>query len=288
MFGKNKNKKDSLPGISDKERVNEVKKNYPFRVYLKDVYGSSTKKGKPFGVERWIDSDTATVYLRNTEVGFKERFPEDDDEFKMYELTELDKNILLLEKKLASEMKQDGNDNIKDIQYDLRIFKKHKRSLELRGRGSYMNLDADGIPYFTFRRKGNFKLPEFDNVDLDTIYTPSETKIKKASELLDMKKEKYSRFNKNLTTINMILFFCLIFFGGLLVWWSLKLNAVSNESAVVQLNDRIDQTAVYCAEQYGKAGDNFLIASETVLNITKNLTNLTKLPETNVGDLTPK
>ena len=134
-----------------------------------------------------------------------------------------------------------------------------------------MNYDEDGVPYFVFRRKGNFKFPEFDNIDLDTIYTPSETKIKRASELLDMKKDKYSKFAKNLMTINMTLFFALIIFGGLLVWWSLKLNSVSNESAVVKLQERIDDTGIFCAEQYGLAGQNFYESSIYVKNITETI-----------------
>jgi len=290
MFGRKKktdNKKEENE-YSNKEKVKEVKKNYPYKVYLKDVYGSSTKKLKPFGVERWIDEKTATVYLRNTENGFKERLPEDSDEFKMYELTEVSRNIIKLEKQLAKETRKDGAENIKDIQYSLIISKKHKRSLELQGRGSYMNLDDDGVPYFVFRRKGMFKLPEFDNVELDTIYTPSETKIKKASELMDMKKEKYSKFNKNITTINMVLFFCLIFFGGLLVWWSLKLNAVSNESAVIQLQERIDDSAMFCAEMYGRAGENFLEASKYAVNITKGLVESKKTPPINLGNVIPE
>jgi len=287
VFGKKKDDK-KVTEFNDKDKIKEAKKDYPYKVYIKDVYGSSTKKLKPFGVERWIDENTATVYLRNIEMTFKERLPEDSDDFKMYNLEEVSKNIKILEKKLAKETKKDGDENIKDIQYSLLIAKKHQRSLKLQGRGSYMNIDDDGVPYFVFRRRGMFKLPEFDNVDLDTLYTPSETKIKKASELLDMKKEKYSRFNKNITTINMILFFCLLGFGGLLVWWSLALNGVSNDSAVVKLQERIDDTGVYCAEMYGQAGRNFLEASEYSLNLTKTAVNTNTPTPLELGEVTPE
>jgi len=51
----------------NKEEALKVKDQikYPYRVYLKDITGSSTKKHKPFGVERFIDVDNSTVSLFN-------------------------------------------------------------------------------------------------------------------------------------------------------------------------------------------------------------------------------
>ncbi len=273
MFGKNKDKKEvkEIETFDEKKKIKEEKKNYPYRVYLKDITGSSTKKLLPFGVERWIDENDGTVWLRNSTNNFKEREPVDSDEFKMYEIKELDKNIKILEKKLAKEMKEDTSENIKNIQYELMLYKNFKRSLELQGKGSYMNIDSDGVPYFVFRRKGAFKFPEFDNVELDTIYTPSQTKIKKASELLDIKKEKYSKFQKQLTTASMVFFIINILFGGGLVYWSFALNGMADDSAVQQLQNRVDEAGLYCAELYGQAGVNFVKASEYAVNITESL-----------------
>ncbi|MDH4127277.1 MAG: hypothetical protein OEV44_00875 [Spirochaetota bacterium] len=256
----------------NKGNTKDEKKNYPYRVYIKDIHGSSTKKITHYGVQRLIDEDNSTVWLFNPDTKFKEMMPEDTDDFKIYQINEVKIKILETEKALAKELKKDDPEiNKKNLEYDLRLYKNRLRSLELQGRGSYMNYDEDGVPYFVFRRKGNFKFPEFDNIDLDTIYTPSESKIKKASDLLDMKKEKYSKFAKNLMTINMTLFICLILFLGGLVWWSFKLNALSNESAVTQLQNRIDETSLYCAEKYGQAGQNFYDSSVYVKNITETI-----------------
>jgi len=141
----------------------------------------------------------------------------------------------------------------------------------LQGKGSYLNIDEDGKPYYVFRRKGNFKLPEFDNVDIDTLYTPSESKIKKASELLEMKREKYSKFQRNAATLLVTFFVIQLLFLGGLVYWSFKLNTMSNDSAITQMQERIDDSGLYCAEKYGEAGENFYHSSLYVKNITETL-----------------
>lgn len=282
------NKKDKVK--EDKEdnvKVTE-KKKYPYRVYIKDIGGSSTKKQLHFGVERFIDIDNSTVWLFNPDYNFKEIMPEDTDDFKIYKIEEVKDKIAELEIALAKEIKKDDPDvNKKNIEYELRLFRNRLRSLQLQGRGSYQNYDEDGTPYYTFRRKGNFKFPEFDNVELDTMYTPSETKIKRASELLDMKNQKYSKFQKNLTSITMTFFILLVICAGLLVWWSFKLSALSNESAVVQLQQNIDETALYCAEMYGKAGQNFLDSSIHVKNITETLVQDLNKPSTIIDGIQP-
>jgi len=275
----------------NKEEALKVKDQikYPYRVYLKDITGSSTKKHKPFGVERFIDVDNSTVSLFNPNFFFKEIFPEDSDEFKIYQIEEVTEKIKELEVSLAKEIKKDDPlINRKNIEYDLNIFKNRLRSLQLQGRGSYMNYDDDGTPYFVFRRKGNYKFPEFDNVELDTIYTPSETKIKQASELLDMKNEKYSKFKKNLNNITMTLFIVLMIFGGLLVWWSLQLNALSNESAITLINAKVDQGALYCMEKYGQAGENFYDASVAAKNFTETIVKDLYKPSAVIGGVSPR
>ncbi len=274
----------------DREESKKIKdqRKYPYRVYLKDIGGSATKKHAPFGVERFIDVDNSTVYLRNTGNGFKEIMPEDTDDYKIYAIEDVKTKIGKLVKALAKEIDHDDPEvNKRNIEHDLRLFRNRLRSLELQGRGSYQNYDDDGTPYFVFRRKGNFKFPEFDNVELDTLYTPSETKIKKASELLDMKNEKYSKFQSNLTSITMTFFVLLVICAGMLVWWSLKLGAVSNDSAVVQLQERIDETALYCADMYGQAGENFYDSSIYVKNITETLVKDLHKPSVVIDGITP-
>ena len=264
-----------------KEELNEVnsanikvigKGNFHYRVYIKEIEDSYTKKVNNFGVERYIDEEKGTVMLRNNEWKFNEPKPSNDKSYKIYKLKEVEAKIQELEKALSKEIKKDDPKiNRKDIEEELNIYKSTKRSIELQGKGSYLNVDENGTPYFVFRRKGNFKLPEFDNVDIDTIYTPSEAKIKKGSELLDMKKEKYSKFQKTTATLISIMVVLGLFFFGGNIYWSFKLNALSNDSVVTQLNNQMDETALYCAEKYGEAGKNFYDSSLYVKNITETI-----------------
>jgi len=264
-------KKDNKKNTNDDSRVKTDKK-YHYRVYIKEIEDNYTHKKGHFMVERYIDESKGTVMLRNEETKFNEPKPSNDESYKIYKLKEVDQKILKLEKDLSKELKiDDPNVNRKDIEEELKTYKGIKRSLELRGKGSYLNIDEDGTPYFVFRRKGNFKLPEYDNVDIDTIYTPTEAKIKKGSELLDMKREKYSRFQRNLTTIVMTFFIIQMFLLGGLAWWSFKLNGLSNDSAITKMQNQIDETALYCANKYGEAGKNFYDSSLYVKNITETL-----------------
>ena len=268
------NKKEEIVDSTKIDEKSKIKKeaNYDYRVYLKDIHGSNTKRVIHFGVKRFVDEDTSSVYLLNDQYKFREPLPEDSNDWKIYKLAEVNQKIKEIEKALAKELqKDDPKVNRKNLEYDLSIYNNIKRSLELQGRGSYLNTDEDGVQYFVFRRKGNFKLPEFDNVDLDTIYTPSEAKIKEASELLDMKKEKYSKFLRNMQTIMVVWFFLMLVLTGALAWYSLKLNKQYDESIVSQINARVDETALYCAKMYGDAGENFYESSIYVKNITETL-----------------
>jgi len=250
----------------------KTKSKFIYRVYIKEIEDSYTRKINSFDVERYIDEEKGTVMLRSETYKFNEPKPSNDKSYKIYKLQEIETKIKELETALSKEIKKDDPKiNRKDIEEELNMYKSTKRSLELQGKGSYLNVDMDGTPYFVFRRNGNFKLPEFDNIDIDTLYTPSEAKIKKGSELLDMKREKYSKYQKLGAGIMITLFVMQLLFAGGLVWWSFKLNALSNDSVVTQLKAQMDETALYCAEKYGEAGKNFYDSSLYVKNITETI-----------------
>ena len=274
-FKSKKKEKLQVENINEENKKNtkvQSKDKFHYRVYIKEIEDSYTKKVSHFGVERYIDEEKGTVMLRNEVYKFNEPKPSNEKAYKIYKIAEVDLKIKELEGNLSKEIKKDDPKvNRKDIEEELGTYKSIKRSLELQGKGSYLNVDEDGTPYFVFRRKGNFKLPEFDNVDIDTIYTPSEAKIKKGSELLDMKREKYSKYQKTTATIMTLLVVLLIFWSGANAWWGFKLNALSDASIVTQLQNQMDETALYCAEKYGEAGENFYESSLYIKNITETI-----------------
>ncbi|MBK5191574.1 MAG: hypothetical protein JJE19_08825, partial [Methanosarcinales archaeon] len=142
-FFKKKNKKN----VSIKyEQINEnkvkSKGKYHYRVYIKEIEDSYTKKVSNFGVERYIDEQKGTVMLRNEEFKFNEPKPSNEKSYKIYKLQEVSVKIIELEKSLSKEINIDNPKvNRKDIEEELGIYKSIKRSLELQGKGSYLNVD---------------------------------------------------------------------------------------------------------------------------------------------------
>lgn len=285
------NKKEEIVDIEKANEKGKIKKegaSFDYRIYYKDIHGSNTKKVLHFGAKRFVDEENGTVYLLNEKYKFRESFPEDTNMWKIYKIKEVNEKIIDIEKELSKERKNDDPKiNIKNLEFDLDMYKNYKRSLELQGRGSYLNYDEDGVPYFTFRRKGNFKFPEFDNVELDTIYTPSEAKVKEGSDLFEMKKEKYSKFLRNIGSIMVIFFILLLLLLGGEVYYGLKLNKEYDTTAVAVLNKQIDQEALYCARMYGMAGENFYNASVNVKNITETIVTDLHKPQTVIEGVRP-
>jgi len=206
----NKEKTQAEKEKEDKIKAND-KEEWDFLVELNDVWGTSSKRYDPFGVKRAIIG--GNVFLVNEKIGFKEPQPEDSDDYKSYKIDELTTEIAKIEKKLKEIKSKDGKETTRDLIQDIKILKGWKRSLELQGRGSYANLSGkrdNGMPYFIFDRKGNFKLPVFKNVDYSLLYVPSETNISEASDLLKENNDKNNLNAAQLRIINYILTFILV------------------------------------------------------------------------------
>ena len=205
------NNKKNYQKSAEKNQVNEkeldkdsekVASNveYPYDVKITDIWGTTSKEVTTFPVRRYIEG--GNVYLFNEKKGFKEIMPEDTDDYKSQTLEGLNIDI----KKIQDKIKKNNNtDNQKTLKKDLRILNNLKRSIELQGRGSYMRLNSEGRPYFEFDRRGNFKLPVFKNVDISTLYIPSETKIKTGSELLTENDDKNGDNNMSAKIVGVVL-----------------------------------------------------------------------------------
>lgn len=181
----------STPKTKEEKKQAKNEGSMPITVIIYDVWGTTRKFQTRFGVEKLVEG--SNLYLFNKLREFKEPIPEDSDEYKKFKLDELKKLIEKKEKELEKSRQEKREADSLDFEQDLRIYKGWKRSLELQGRGSYMSFDYDregGKPVFEFVRKGVFKLPVFFNVEIDTLYIPSEAKLKTAAQLLKENDEK--------------------------------------------------------------------------------------------------
>ena len=250
--------KDLEVKTKDKKQVKD-EKDYPYYVILNDVWGTSSKQQVKVPVRRWIDG--SNVYLYNEKSSFKEEMPEDTDEYKEYKIEELTKKIFLTEEKIKA---KNSNNSIKDLQQDLRIYKSWLKSLQLQSRGSYMNLDLDGKPFFEFDRKGMFRMPVFKNIDYSLKYVPDESKIKEASDLI-MENNKANGDNDNslkYLTIAMALIL------GLMIAWLGYLTYNSNI-----LTSELGQNLVEITNSVANIGINLNDNTNDLLNLTSQINN---------------
>lgn len=256
--------------MSKKERINQQEQGQ-YKIVIKEPMGSANKTVGSFGADRWVDEQGA-VWLKNDKMFFKERFPSEDQEYKLYHKEELNKRIKEIELQLSNERKHDDlKVNVRNLEKQLKKYRRFFDSLDKQGKGSFINFDESGKPYFTFVRHDSLKFPVFENIDFGLFHTPSATRIKKGSELIQDRREKYSKHQKmNIlaSSITLILLVLLCLGSMFLIY---KSYDKYSENAAVLLQERIDSAPLYCAELYGKAGDNFYQASVNALNMTKTL-----------------
>jgi hypothetical protein len=251
-----------------------TKTTFMFSIELFDVNDSTIVRLPPFGANRLIEDNN--VYLYNEKKGFKEPFPENSAEYKEYKEEELKENIAKLENDLEKAKKNPINYSIKDIKKNLRINKNFLRSLELQGAGSYMFLNEQGVRTFTFHRKGDTKVPVFQNIDYSLIYAPTEMKIKEVVQLRKENDEKNGE-QKRVTwatyglVIILVLGVCFMFFMG---WKMMSLPG--------EVTNNLDQVAKSMADitkdLYNVSSNINIIASDSIsqqVKVTPGVTNVT-------------
>lgn len=173
--------------VKEKKKVNSGS-TFEYSIEVYDVWDTTSKRITPFGANRIVEGNSSFLY--NEQKGFKEPFPENTAEFQEYDKDQIDEKIIELENKIKTINKSNSNQGTKDYKKQLRIFRGYKRSIELRGNGSFMILNSDGVPTFMFDRIGNVKLPIYKNVDRSTLYIPSELKTKNVTKIMKDNDEK--------------------------------------------------------------------------------------------------
>lgn len=191
-FKKKKEKKIENPadfsGENDKE-FNKAK----YKIVLLEKLGGTVREIINFEAERWVDSLDHVVYLRNEKKKFLEIFPQQIQDFKNYDETEVDSLLQTNINKLKRERKNDSDEvNDKDIEYEILKLRAKKRSFKFNKTSSYLSFDEKGKPTFYFLREGSTFFPFKWDTDTGTIFVPSDNRKKSASIALRNKEQKYN------------------------------------------------------------------------------------------------
>lgn len=237
---------------------------YEYTIELYDVWDTTSKRLPAFGANRIVEGNTS--YLFNEQKGFKEPFPENSEEFKEFTIEETTSKIKELEKRIKQlEQNNNSSSSIRDIKRQLRIFRGYKRSLELKGIGSFMILNEFGKPTFMFDRVGDVKLPLYKNVEKSTLYIPSELKTKNSTKLLKENDEKNGKETTvKLATYALILLLVLLTLGYL--WFGYKAMTLP----------------VDVADTMSRVADAMLNIDKSLNNIESNI-NITNVSEVNTN-----
>jgi hypothetical protein len=264
-FKKNQSKKTIV--TKNKEQLSE---KYKYRVELATVMGQSIRIVRSFPVMK-VRNDKGVVVLRNESENFEEFFPRDEPTETEYDLAYVNKKI----KELESKKKQQQNPfNLKE---ELFKWKRIKQSLELPG-GSFIKFDSNGVPTFLFVEHRSVLIPYKHNVNMSHVHAPSEPFVKKVVDFLIEKKTKYQekvlQFQQMIVTIGMVVMLVMFIVNGI---WSYNNYSWADDSNFAELQKRIDEAPLICAELYGKSGENFYTASEDIVKAAANAVNITEV-----------
>jgi hypothetical protein len=240
--------------LENKSKKLSVGKTFEYSIEIYDVWDTTSKRIRPFGANRIVEGNTS--FLFNEQKGFKEPFPENSQEFQEFEINEIEEKIEQLEKQIREHSKSKSIVSIRDLQKQLRIYRGYRRSIELRGNGSFMIINPDGTPTFQFYRIGNIKLPIYKNVDRATLYIPSELKTKNVTKLLRENEEKNGqeqiiKFSTYALILLLILCVCFMFYMGY---------------KMQQLPLDVAETLSIVAENFGKITDSIGNIEDIIIN----------------------
>lgn len=262
-FIKNLFRKRKAVSISETDKDNLKDDVFKYRVTISDPLGSTSRAIRQFYCSKKRD-DQGIVWLINEKEEFKEPFPLDYHEESEYTPEQIEEKIKKLELK-----KTDKTQNPLSTEKEIFLLKRLLNVAKL-PKSSYLKFDIDGLPHIEYIRFRNDLIPLKYNIEFSTVHVPHEDLSQDILTKFKEKREKYEQARQGMFTFGMMVFFIVnLIFLGILIYWSYGVYDQTNESAVAQLQNRIDNTAIYCAEMYGQAGQNFKEASQYSVNITK-------------------
>ncbi len=280
-----KNKKDEN---TQDENTDITKAQY--KIILCEKLGGTVREIKTIYVDRWVDEADNVVYLKNDSknVQFLEIFPQQIQDFKNYDVEEVDELIADIIDKLKRERKHDSTEiNDNDLEYELLQLRAKERSFQFKKDASYLSFDEKGRATFHFLREGSTFFPFKWNTDTNTIFVPSDNRKKSASIALRNKENKYNT-KKIISGVQILLL--LIQIGALMAtgWGYLKITDKSEELFLSYDQSEIAAAKRMCLEDIGAISASNVENAKAIERIVGAVSDELNKPQTVIQGVIPE
>ncbi len=287
MFGIKK--KEQVIKNPEEQKVESKKINKAeYKVIIKDKIGGVARTIKEIKAYRWKDELDEVVYLKNDDERFIEIFPEQINDFKNYKETEVDALIKKYQKILEAERDRDTEDiNEKDIEFELLKLQAKKRSFKFNHNSSYLDLDQNNQPTFTFLRQGSDFLPFKWDLDSKTIFVPSDNRKKSASLALRNKESKYNtkKLLDGISIVLVVIGFLMLGAGGYMIF---KANNTAQEAFANYETSELAVLQRQCLEATAEQAKLIQEAANNVNDITESIDENLNRPQTIIQGVLPE
>jgi len=235
MFWKKKAK-----NTNNKNKLND-KPEYIVTIY--DKLGRSAREISTITCTQDRDEDDGLLYLNEKTTEFKALFPSRKNVVKSNKSIEL----ITKEIKTLKEKKLKETENI--LTHQSKIYKLEQELYFLEHpSGDFISFDDDGMPHIRFLRINSNFLPLVWDIDLNSIYIPSEPNLKDSLTSMIDKKEKYKLKKDKLKGILEVILIFLFIIGGLGngYWTFHNWKYADSDSSLAKLQERIDASTIVC------------------------------------------
>ena len=182
---------------------------------------------------RWVNPLDKTTYLKNDSLDFLIPMPDSERENGKYDIITILNKLADIEDKIKAELEEDDPDiNQKDYFDERQCLLKELRVLLYSTNSGFWFMTKE-IPTLKVWRKGNTWHPLKFDLNVNTVYVPSNTRLADTRNSESNKRTKYGSL-ASLTTVMLLLFvFSFLLFGfNSWTWW--KAYTTMDESTNMQ------------------------------------------------------
>jgi hypothetical protein len=277
MFWNKKAKNTNIKNDADR---NKIAKKPEYVITLYDKMSSSAREVDTFVVTQERDEKDGLLYLQTGDGGetFKALFPSR-------------KNVLRdnrTKEQIKSEIQALKTKTFKETENPLNIQSKI-RKLELilyfleHPSGDFISFDSDGMPHIRFLRSNSNFIPLVWDINLNSIYIPSEPNLKDSMQTIIDKKEKYKLKKDKLKGIlEAIMWIIIVVFICVNAYWSYhNMTWADSKSSVALIQKQIESGQIVCNNALAKSVETnvqtTLINSENAKTTQSLLQNLSQV-----------
>jgi len=245
------NKKAKTTNIKNDVDKNKIAKKPEYVITLYDKMGNSAREVDTFVVTQERDEKDGLLYLQTKDgETFKALFPSRKNILKDNRTKEqIQKEIQDLKTKVFKE-----TDNPLNVQS--KIYKLEQKLYFLEHpNGDFISFDNDGMPHIRFLRSNSNFVPLVWDIDLNSIYIPSEPNLKDSMQTIIDKKEKYKLKKDKLKGIlEAIMWIIIVVLICVNAYWSYhNMKWADSQSAIALIQKQIDSSQIVCNNALAKS-----------------------------------